>query len=871
MKKASFLGLLFTAMSTAFVACSDEEPFQSGDGTGRLAIRLDVNTSAISSRPETRAFADDGKVAVEDLSLKATAIDGGWTKSWKSIADLAEDNTVDIPVGTHNIEAFFGNDSTEGFGCPYVHGAQQVKINLHETSEVGIVAELKSAMLSFTFDDALNEYLQDYNVEIISSKDNHIVYSPDMQPEPAYVMPGEINLIFNTKKKESRAEGAVEIGKPFAVEAAHHYTIKVSYNEQSAPGNAGITVTFDDALTVDDREINIDLSDQVLLTPVPEVTAAGFEPGEIIEVARGADHDAIDFNIIAMGGIDEVTIETENWAGILPDWAKTINLTALEPADQAKYTAMGLTTRGLWKNRDKMAVVQMAGLLKNAIANTDDQTPLKFTITVKSGNKVSEPVELVVKIVDQYVELAAVDGAQLHRGHNDEYQLMLEYPGTTPQETLRLSYHATNVYATIDNVTYEPAGEGKYLVKFPFDAINLFGDMSQCEFMIEAKDDPSISSSLTIPNVLPSKSAIPLAYDVYATRAYISVKEFYEGKINEQTQEDYTSKAKLFMLSADGRSYNEITEKENGYFKITDLTDNKEYTLKASLTDDITNAPAITFTTEAATQLPNSGFDNWTSEKKGDYQYLWSTDSPWSTLNALTTSTNGSGSGNGLNTGGCAYKANSGTIPANGRSTKSIDDGGFFGTSKSGDGSTVGNATLHSDKQNNGTNAALIRTIGWGSSNTASGKTSGQNFGTCDNLTPGELYLGSYDGTPIYGYDFSSRPSGIAFYYHYDVVTTGNGDYGYAEISVMDKDGNTIASATENLTEQDSYKRVEMNLNYTFPSKKAAKISIIFKSSANSDALTKDTKYWRCPGVKNVSGGEYIGSELYIDDIELIY
>ena len=45
-----------------------------------------------------------------------------------------------------------------------------------------------------------------------------------------------------------------------------------------------------------------------------------------------------------------------------------------------------------------------------------------------------------------------------------------------------------------------------------------------------------------------------------------------------------------------------------------------------------------------------------------------------------------------------------------------------------------------------------------------------------------------------------------------------------------------------------------------------------FVSSANESIYNSEsTSNWRCPGVKNTSGGEYTGSELYIDDITLTY
>ncbi len=61
-------------------------------------------------------------------------------------------------------------------------------------------------------------------------------------------------------------------------------------------------------------------------------------------------------------------------------------------------------------------------------------------------------------------------------------------------------------------------------------------------------------------------------------------------------------------------------------------------------------------------------------------------------------------------------------------------------------------------------------------------------------------------------------------------------------------------------------------LTYAEGAAKAAKINVRFVSSANESIYNSEsTSNWRCPGVKNTSGGEYTGSELYIDDITLTY
>jgi hypothetical protein len=206
-------------------------------------------------------------------------------------------------------------------------------------------------------------------------------------------------------------------------------------------------------------------------------------------------------------------------------------------------------------------------------------------------------------------------------------------------------------------------------------------------------------------------------------------------------------------------------------------------------------------------------------------------------MNNLTTSTGGSGN-SWTSYGGTAYRATSGT-----KSTSDAKTGSL---------------------------AALIRTVGWGSGNTAAGTAAG----TCSNITAGELYLGSYNSStssPNYGYAFTSRPSALRFNYKYSTVTAGNGDYGVAEIKVLDASGNVIASNSVKIAEQGSYASLTVPLTYEANSAKCEKIQVNFKSSGNSAALTKSSTYMTFPAFANYTDGEYVGSQLYVDDIELVY
>ena len=51
--------------------------------------------------------------------------------------------------------------------------------------------------------------------------------------------------------------------------------------------------------------------------------------------------------------------------------------------------------------------------------------------------------------------------------------------------------------------------------------------------------------------------------------------------------------------------------------------------------------------------------------------------------------------------------------------------------------------TISTDDCYSGEKAALIRTVGWGAGNSAAASSWGSGFGTCKNVTAGELFLGT--------------------------------------------------------------------------------------------------------------------------------
>ena len=644
-----------------------------------------------------------------------------------------------------------------------------------------------------------------------------------------------------------------------------------------AGADAVIKVIFDD--TVDTEDVIIDLSDELMNAPAPDLTPEGWTSGQnfhLIEYSPAPGQ--IKANIIAQSKISAVYLNTESTSLTSQGWPATIDLTKANQAEIAILKSLGLNAIGIWKNPDVMGVIDFTDVFTHlGVSLGYEESEHKFSIQVKDRyGKLSE--EYVFSVLSGAGHVNILSGVA-------EVGLKtiiaeIEYNGSCNLSDV--TFEMRNLTGTFDKLTLTEvtpvAGQaGTYTVKLTSDKAILSSHTVRATFGSSTSDFDLVVK--TPPFVIEASPN-----DAFAHSATITI---------DCEEADDAAVAQNLTFTLNGRVWENYTI--NGAdVTFTRLRAGTKYTIEASNND---NSASAEITTETEDHLPGCdhgdtddhsvgfGTSSWANPTKlGDYQYLWTTSTGWGTMNELTTSTYGSGSGNGFNTGGCSYKATSGTIPANGRSTQSFVNGGRAGTTTHADGHTTGNASLHKDKQNSGTNAALIRTVGWGSGNSAHGDANiftdakdNNAFGTCQNMTPGELYLGEYTDGPQYGIPFTSRPSGVSFYYHYDVTTSGNGDYGTAKIEVCDADGVTIAADSIKLEERSTYAKnpTSIYLDYKKGAKKAARIKIIFRSTdkylENNPALKENKRYWNVPGDNNTSGGEYVGSELYIDDISLIY
>lgn len=885
--KKNFLTGIVVAMAAAvgMTSCSDDSS-SIGAGMGRISPTVIVDSDIItaSKAPASRAN-EDVTVSVSDLKLKLTSDDGSFSQEWESVDDF--DETQDFKVGDYTLEAYYGREEdAEGYAKPHFHGSQAISVKFDQTTKVALNAELKNSRVFVRYTEAFKDYMASYSVQIHTPKGKYVTMAGD-EVSPVYVTPGMVNVNLTFTKPNGK-NATIEAAR-FQAKAKTEHVVTIDINGGDSGADATLKVMFDD--TVDTEDIEIDLSDDLLDAPEPEITTEGWTSGEKFpHIEYSPAPGQVKASIIAPGKIASVILSVSSPSLKSLGWPdEPIDLVAANEATIALLTSTGLKGRGIWTRPDMMGVLDFTDLFTHlGVGTGQTKSTHTFSIQVKDRyGKLSQVHEFEVETGLGQVE---IHSATAEIGFKN-IDAVVEYNGAN--NLADVSFQLRNLYSAWEDLKLTDAkpvaGQpGYYNVKLTSPSTIQSTQTLRATF-------GSTHSDLALEVTTPSFELHVSENDVFAHKAIVTV---------DCAEADDAAVAKQLTLTVNGRDYDHYETDEADIF-ITGLRAGTAYTIEAKSAN---HSASVTFTTETEDHLPgceeNEAGDHyvgfatakWTGTRMGGstsncLQYNWKVEG-WATMNDLTTKDHGTGIGSAAITGGASFKATSGTIPANGRSTQSAAGGGLAGMTKHSDGHTTGNASLHNNRQHGGTNAALIRTVGWGSGNAcAAGTSSNIGFGNpakCNNRTQGELYLGTYDNGPQYGYAFTSRPSALSFYYHYDPAVSGNNDYGTAEIHVYDADGEEIshsevmklqentADRWTDLTKKLPYTLATIPITYERGAKKAAKISIIFRSTRpdqteNPALKDNNTYYWNTPGGNNTSGGEYVGSELYIDDVRLTY
>lgn len=329
---------------------------------------------------------------------------------------------------------------------------------------------------------------------------------------------------------------------------------------------------------------------------------------------------------------------------------------------------------------------------------------------------------------------------------------------------------------------------------------------------VKANDRTNADSALTytIATHKPEFTVSVLPGNIWTKEFTVEEITVEEGKGNLDTLKENL----IYQYSEDdGRSWKDLNDTRRQFFDV--CPEKKSYLVRAVYRNEIASE-IDNVELEIPMQLPNSGMEDWYEEDQSDHKNLWfpylqgEVENLWSTNNAETTN----------------YRSES-----------------YCSTS----------AVKQSANKHNGDYAAWIRTVGHGIANTNVGSFLGINGSITGDHTIGLL---------TYSDEFTVRPTKLEFYYRY--VPNGD-DQGVIEVKIENQEQNIVLYQTsQTIDAANAYVKYELPIEYVNQNMNASHLTITFKSGSKHTDVVKAK-------VRGDGADEHYGSELYIDDISLVY
>lgn len=800
--------MLLALVALGLSACRSDERTPSGGGY--LAVRVAADNEVVSAASRVEG---DGIPDVGDFSLSIAKENGELVSKWDKFSDYDAEATV-VPVGTYTVSASYGDATTEGFDGLSYAGSTTANVAEGETTDVTIDCTINKARVSISYTDAFKSYFTSYSAYVSSSRGNKIDYTAD-ETRAAYFTPGNLDVYLNVTRPGVSGSVALKV-KTLAAEVKHEYRLTMDVDA----GTSTLNIIFnDDPESTQNVEFNI--SDAALNAPAPTIVAHGFTSGEAMEVVEGGSVEGtLQAYLNAPSGLAGCELVTSSAALKAQGWPEKVDLMALSAEDQQKLTELGLVMKGLGSTHDKIATVEFQNVVPYLYCTGDGNEEHSFTLTATDVYGKTTETSLVVT------------------SRNNGFAVTL--PESVPYGSNTMSF------------TMNLEGDASKVTFYYFD----YGDFQQfdAENVSISSEGTTHTVTLTFPDPLIDTESdvqfkaeygsktIEKAFKVEDPALTLSLKngdadvwaKHVNFQVSSNTDDGWVASADNVIIQyMDNKVWKNVsfTYSTTGY-EVTGLSSGQSYTFRVIGKDDQTKTSAfVDITTESELSVPNAEMEDWHANPQNKNWEMWyvcnSGENPvWNTMNQLTTSDGGN----------YRYNANSGTIRTDGK------NGGY---------------------------AARIRAVGWGRNNAALGSANAK-YGTV-----GELYLGYYDSEAkkaVYdGIEFTSRPKSLSFDYKY---TPGKGgDQYYAEIVILNKQGDVATEIGRGLLRKGNsvqeWSSTSVDIVYTEEGKKlkATNMYIVFKSGDKSDNSSFNT----VPSFGNLSKGEYVGSEFFVDNIVLNY
>lgn len=832
--------MLLALVALGLSACRSDERTPSGGGY--LAVRVAADNEVVSA---TSRAEGDGIPDVGDFSLSIAKENGELVSKWDKFSDYDAEATV-VPVGTYTVSASYGDATTEGFDGLSYAGSTTANVAEGETTDVTIDCTINKARVSISYTDAFKSYFTSYSAYVSSSRGNKIDYTAD-ETRAAYFTPGNLDVYLNVTRPGVSGSVALKV-KTLAAEVKHEYRLTMDVDA----GTSTLNIIFnDDPESTQNVEFNI--SDAALNAPAPTIVAHGFTSGEAMEVVEGGSVEGtLQAYLNAPSGLASCELVTSSAALKAQGWPEKVDLMALSAEDQQKLTELGLVMKGLGSTHDKIATVEFQNVVPYLYCTGDGNEEHSFTLTATDVYGKTTETPLVLKVTSRNNGFAVTLPESVPYGSNT-----MSFTMNLEGDASKVKFYYYNLGAfqlfTSENVSISSEGTTHTVtLTYPDPLIDTESDVKfKAEYgskTIEKTfkvEDPELTLSLKNGDV-----------DVWATKAYVKVEASAKSRASRTI-----SSSTVEIQYKDGEVWkvwpNQSYDSEKGLFLLTGMgegatdTNGVAYTLRAAYKrsgEVVTYSGELPITTEAKTQIPNSGFDDWYTDSKeqwsvglfknikwffyypfqqGDEGHWWSTNNEraqaWTVAPVYVT-----------------------TCPA---------------------------VIYTYDTRTGEGKAAEIHTSGSG----------GEYASTSTSMYPesafaGSIFIGSYSWSDksehkSLGHSFNTRPLGLSFWYKYKPYKTDA-----FKVLVEVKSGETVIAAGEYVPEAYSsedleYQQHTISLEYTNSLLKATSISVQFLSTNKTSFTENDLQKNGTLTLTDCadSWNAHFGSFLKIDDVELIY
>ena len=833
--------MLLALVALGLSACRSDERTPSGGGY--LAVRVAADNEVVSAASRAEG---DGIPDVGDFSLSIAKENGELVSKWDKFSDYDAEATV-VPVGTYTVSASYGDATTEGFDGLSYAGSTTANVAEGETTDVTIDCTINKARVSISYTDAFKSYFTSYSAYVSSSRGNKIDYTAD-ETRAAYFTPGNLDVYLNVTRPGVSGSVALKV-KTLAAEVKHEYRLTMDVDA----GTSTLNIIFnDDPESTQNVEFNI--SDAALNAPAPTIVAHGFTSGEeAMEVVEGGSVEGtLQAYLNAPSGLAGCELVTSSAALKAQGWPEKVDLMALSAEDQQKLTELGLVMKGLGSTHDKIATVEFQNVVPYLYCTGDGNEEHSFTLTATDVYGKTTETPLVLNVTSRNNGFAVTLPESVPYGSNT-----MSFTMNLEGDASKVKFYYYNLGAfqlfTSENVSISSEGTTHTVtLTYPDPLIDTESDVKfkaqygsktiEKAFKVE---DPELTLSLKNGDA-----------DVWATKAYVKVEASAKSRASRTI-----SSSTVEIQYKDGEVWkvwpNQSYDSEKGLFLLTGMgegatdTNGVAYTLRAAYKrsgEVVTYSGELPITTEAKTQIPNSGFDDWYTDSKeqwsvglfknikwffyypfqqGDEGHWWSTNNEraqaWTVAPVYVT-----------------------TCPA---------------------------VIYTYDTRTGEGKAAEIHTSGSG----------GEYASTSTSMYPesafaGSIFIGSYSWSDksehkSLGHSFNTRPLGLSFWYKYKPYKTDA-----FKVLVEVKSGETVIAAGEYVPEAYSsedleYQQHTISLEYTNSLLKATSISVQFLSTNKTSFTENDLQKNGTLTLTDCadSWNAHFGSFLKIDDVELIY